>query len=132
MQQRNPHRLPLVQASPPRPVRDSLNRISATLEKPLRRELLSHPVRHISRCCRAVAYVLRGSLAYRGSLYRVRTAQSVFRATSTKLFCIQKVVKTKANGLCKYLLIHKEAVRKSRKTTPAAAVAASPQPFADR
>jgi hypothetical protein len=130
--QRNPHRLPLVQASAPRSVRDSLNRISATLEKPLSREFLLHPVRHISRCCRAVASVLRGSLAYRGSLHRVPAAQSVFRATPTKLFCIQKVVKTKAGGLCKYLLIHKKAVRKSRKTTPPAAVAASAQPFAHR
>jgi hypothetical protein len=34
----------------------------------------------------------------------------------TKLFCIQKVVKPTANEACKYLLIHKEAVRKSRKT----------------
>jgi hypothetical protein len=46
-----------------------------------------------------------------------------FRATWTKLFCIAKVVKTKANGSRKYLLIHKEAIRKSRKTTPAEAPA---------
>jgi hypothetical protein len=62
-----------------------------------------------------VASVLRGSLAYRGSLYRLRTARTIFHASSTKLFCIQKVVKPKANQPCKYLLIHKEAVRKSRK-----------------
>jgi hypothetical protein len=35
--------------------------------------------------------------------------------SSTKLFCIQKVVKPKANEPRKYLLIHKEAVRESRK-----------------
>jgi hypothetical protein len=32
-----------------------------------------------------------------------------------KLFCIQEVVKPKASELCKYLLIHKEAVKKITK-----------------
>jgi hypothetical protein len=70
-------RLSLVQASAPRPVRDSSNRISATLEKPLRREFLFHPWCNLSRCCPAVASVLRGSLAYRGSLCCLRTAGAI-------------------------------------------------------
>ena len=85
------------------------------VRKTLGREFLFHPC-NISRCCRAVASVLRGSLAYRGSLYCRRTAQTIFCASSTKLFCIQNVVKPKANDACKYLLIHKEAIRKSRKS----------------
>ena len=85
------------------------------VRKTLGREFLFHPC-NISRCCRAVASVLRGSLAYRGSLYCRRTAQNIFCASSTKLFCIQNDVKSKANEACKYPLIHKEAVRKSRKS----------------
>ena len=61
----------LVQASAPRSVKALPLLSLATLGKPFCREFLFYPERSLSRPERAVACVLRGSLAYRGPLEAV-------------------------------------------------------------
>ena len=68
---------PLVQASAPCTVRDAA--VSATLGKPLSRECLFYPDFRISGCLWAVACVLHGSLAYRGSIQWVHPTKFLVR-----------------------------------------------------